>query len=272
MYTVLVPVDEDEARAVAQADYVARLADDGDPVQATVLHVVPAIEHSPDYEVTFGDVGAAVRAADRLEAAGVSVTRRVDVGFVDETVVDAAAELDADEVVVGGRKRSSVSKAVLGSTAQDVLLSVDRPITVTGDGLELGEGVRRFLVPVDTDERRARNQAAYVAGLPGATDAVEATVLHVPPHQDYEGAPPHEFDDVDAAVAAAQFLESEGITVERAVVGGSVSRTILDAATDRGVDGIVMGGRKRSGVASVLFGSTSQDVVISADRAVTITG
>jgi nucleotide-binding universal stress UspA family protein len=111
-----------------------------------------------------------------------------------------------------------------------------------------------------------------VAGLPGAAEAVEATVLYVFPHQDYAGAPDHEFDEIEAAVEAAEYLEERGVAVERVATGGEVARKVLDAADEREVDGIVVGGRRRSGVQKVLMGSIAQDIVLSAERPVTLTG
>ncbi|MFB6229138.1 MAG: universal stress protein, partial [Halobacteriales archaeon] len=101
---------------------------------------------------------------------------------------------------------------------------------------------------------------------------VNATVYHVFPHQDYKGAPPHGFSEVDAATEAADLLADEGIPVERVAEGGEVARSILDVAEELDVDSIVMGGRKRSGVQKVLLGSTTQDVMLSAERPITITG
>ena len=43
-----------------------------------------------------------------------------------------AAEIDAESIVLGGRKRSGVAKVVMGSIAMDVLLSTERPVTLTG--------------------------------------------------------------------------------------------------------------------------------------------
>jgi nucleotide-binding universal stress UspA family protein len=196
----------------------------------------------------------------------------VDDGSVAAAIVDAVDDVDADEVVMGGRKRSGVASVLLGSTTHDVLLSTDRPVTLTGEHASLGEGTRRVLLPVDGDADRARHQATYVTKLPGAPETVEATVLHVFPHQDYKGAPPHEFDDVEAAVEAAELLEASGVDVERVAVGGEVTRKVVAAATDRDVDGIVLGGRKRSGVQKVILGSIVRDVLLSADRPVTVTG
>lgn len=128
------------------------------------------------------------------------------------------------------------------------------------------------LVPVDRNEDRALHQAKFVASLPDAPEHVEATVLYVFPHEDYAGAPPHDFDEVDAAVSAADYLAERGVAVERVAVGGEVARKILAYADDLDADQVVLGGRKRSGVAKVVMGSTTMDVLLSAERPVTLTG
>lgn len=271
MYSVLLPVDRGTDRAFHQATYVARLADGSTAVEATVLYVVPPNTFGRSEDVEFSQLEGAVAAADHLEEAGISVERVVDNGGVPQEIIRTADDLDVDEIVMGGRKRTGVTQVLLGSTVQDVVLSADRPVTVTGEAASLGTGRREVLVPVDRDVDRALAQARYVANLPNAAEHVDATVCYVFPHQDYTGAPPHEFADVDAAVEAAAYLDGEGVTVDRLAVGGEVVRKLLDIAEERDVDGIVMGGRKRSGVQKVLLGSTSQDTMLSAKRPVTIT-
>jgi nucleotide-binding universal stress UspA family protein len=127
------------------------------------------------------------------------------------------------------------------------------------------------LVPVDQDEERAKHQAEYVASLPGAGDEVRATVLYVTPREEYSDGP-RDFEEVDSAVAAADELEGAGVSVERAAAVGTVSREIIDHADEIDADQIVMGGRKRSGVAKVLVGSSTQDVIYSTERPVVVTG
>jgi nucleotide-binding universal stress UspA family protein len=272
MYRVLVPVDGDESRAFEQAKYVARLREATGEVAATVLYVVPPDEFETATDVAFSDVEGATDAADYLESEGVSVSRLVDDGSAGAEIVRTANERDVDEIVMCGRDRSGVASVLLGSTVQDVLVAAERPVTVTGERVVFGEGLRHVLLPVDTNVERARHQAEYVARLRDAGADLDATVLHVFPHLDYSGAPSHEFPEVDAAVAAADRLEERGVDVERVAVGGEVARRILAAADERDVDSVVVGGRKRSGVAAALLGSTVRDLLLSATRPVTVTG
>jgi nucleotide-binding universal stress UspA family protein len=262
MYRVLLPVDTNVGRALRQAKYTARLAAVAGDVEATILHVSPEWMNR-----RFSDVDAATDAAEYLEGKGVDVVRSVEKGHVSRQIIESAAENDCDEIVIGGRKRSGVARVVLGSTVQDVLLSADRPVTVTGTSRVSEADTYRILLPVDTSEERARDQAAYVANLPNASERAEVTVLYV---QDSEAR--DEFSENEAGVVAADALEDAGISVERVVSGGKASPKIVSQAVDLGVDDIVMGGRKRSGIQKALLGSTTQDVLLSDERPVTITG
>lgn len=70
----------------------------------------------------------AVRA--RLLAEGVDgdVRELVRGRSPDDDVLEAAREVDAELIVIGIRRRSPVGKLVLGSNAQDILLSAECPV------------------------------------------------------------------------------------------------------------------------------------------------
>lgn len=140
--TVLVAVGDEDSDRV---DALARTAIDiAGPAGATValLHVFSddqydrvkaKLEFGPDDEVTpdavarrhatIRDLGAA------LEDAGLDYSSQGAVGEKGEQVVNAAETLDADLVLVGGRKRSPAGKAVFGSTAQEVMMNAPCPVT-----------------------------------------------------------------------------------------------------------------------------------------------
>jgi nucleotide-binding universal stress UspA family protein len=59
-----------------------------------------------------------------------TVTTSGRVGDPVEEILTAVEESDADYLVVGGRKRSPVGKAVFGSVTQSLLLDADVPVTL----------------------------------------------------------------------------------------------------------------------------------------------
>ena len=59
------------------------------------------------------------------------ITAKGRVGDPAEEIVKEAEKLEARFIVVGGRKRSPVGKAVFGSTSQSVLLRSDSPVVAT---------------------------------------------------------------------------------------------------------------------------------------------
>lgn len=138
MYRILLPVDLSEERAVRQASFVRDLPGTAEELSVHVLFVFNEESHAGEvpeelrrYE-SATRVTSVKRAVELLADAGIDHHVLEDSGEVADDILDLAAELDVDQVVLGGRKRSPAGKLLFGSVTQDVLLNSDRPVTVTG--------------------------------------------------------------------------------------------------------------------------------------------
>jgi nucleotide-binding universal stress UspA family protein len=131
------PSDKDRAEALAEAVVEVAKPSDADVVLA---HVFTDAEFSQTAErLGFGETADPDEVAKRhqtvrtmtklFDDAGVKYSIRGAVGEHAEEIIDLAQDVEADRVVVGGRKRSPTGKAVFGSTAQAVMLDAPCPVT-----------------------------------------------------------------------------------------------------------------------------------------------
>ncbi|WP_418280634.1 universal stress protein [Halorubrum sp. DTA98] len=108
------------------------------------LHVV----HVTEIDVPADDIGSdfADESVAQLESSAAASARKAlgdvgvpteGVGIVDENVaralLDYAAQVDARYIVIGGRKRTAVGKALFGSTTQSILLESTVPVVTVMD-------------------------------------------------------------------------------------------------------------------------------------------
>ncbi|GAB3410250.1 hypothetical protein GCM10027435_00680 [Haloparvum alkalitolerans] len=128
MYHVLLGVDDDGEMADRVAGTVADLPGGADEVTVSVFH---AFTDNPA-GASAAQVAGVRRAQERLEEAGIETTVLEASGDPAEELLEAAADHDADMIVIGGRRRSPAGKALFGSVAQTVILNADRPVLVGG--------------------------------------------------------------------------------------------------------------------------------------------
>lgn len=134
MYRILMPVSGNTNQSRKQAKAIADLPRATDEIEVTVLYVFDdsAIDTTSEMvdPVRVEAVNVAVRL---LEERGVAVESRGETGDTTETVVRVAENLDVDNIVVGGPRRSPTGKAIFGSVTQSVILNASCPVTVTID-------------------------------------------------------------------------------------------------------------------------------------------
>lgn len=128
----------------------------------------------------------------------------------------------------------------------------------------------RVLLPVDSNVERATAQAAAVLDLPHADESVTATVLHV--FEDEETAEKTSIEQLASGKKLLGMLRDAGVEIETISTHGDPEERIVNMAADREANMIILGGRKRSPLGALVFGSVSQAVILDSDRPVTVTG
>jgi nucleotide-binding universal stress UspA family protein len=128
MYHVIIGIDEDEAHAQLCAEEVVGMPGGGDEKRVTLIH---SFTDNPS-GASAAQLAPVRAASDVLDEAGIDYEVTESSGDPAETIIDAADEVDADLIVIGGRKRSPAGKALFGSVTQTVILNAGRPVMVTG--------------------------------------------------------------------------------------------------------------------------------------------
>jgi len=128
MYQIIVGIDEDEAHAKLCAEEVVGMPGDGSEKHVTLIH---SFTDNPS-GASATQLAPVREASDVLDEAGVDYDVTESSGDPAEAIIDAADEVDADLIVIGGRKRSPAGKALFGSVTQTVILNAGRPVMVTG--------------------------------------------------------------------------------------------------------------------------------------------
>lgn len=126
MYDIVVGVDRDEERAVAQGREILAMPFDPADVTVTIIH---AFGDNPA-GASVSQVRAVRRIQDLLEEADVEVVLEESSGDPAVAILDVAEEVDADLIVVAGRKRTPTGKVLFGSVTQGVILETDRAVMV----------------------------------------------------------------------------------------------------------------------------------------------
>jgi nucleotide-binding universal stress UspA family protein len=244
--------------------------------ELVVLHVVEESAYAYPFPMPPGVRDAAQRRLDEavamlrgrmLRASGV-----LRDGIAADAICRAAAEASADLVVVGSQGRRGLPRMLLGSVAERVVRYSAIPVltvhpsnhvAILGGGMDV---FRNVLAPTDFSEAAERGvDLAVRIALDLDASLTLVHVYELPPGYGY-----YVFDDVaqEAETAARRQLEEVLArvrprlpTVDGVVRRGPAWESIVEVASERRAELVVLSTHGRQGFARALVGSVTEKVV-----------
>lgn len=243
----------------------------------SVVGIGPAMAASPPALLSDAE-RRSLEASLRTFGGGDDAVGVIDSHVVEDTsvaggILDHAAEIHADLIVIGTQGRSRLERFGLGSVAEAVLRKAASPVLavpphVSGHALTDPGSIRHVLCPLDFSPHsiNALPQALLWASKSGA----RVTALHVaeispelaaPPLPEFEAYRDRVVGDARRHLADAVREVTSQVPIEQRLAVGRPAAEILRYAAGHEVDLIVMGIRGRSQLDIAFFGSTTNKVV-----------
>jgi nucleotide-binding universal stress UspA family protein len=261
---ILVPLDgSPEARAALP--YAAALATPG-----TEIVLLTVTRSDGDADAARADLESA---AQHLRVAGRMVRPEVAVGNPARCIVDAAAELRLEMIVMASHGRGALGRLIYGSVADQVGRESPVPIMVVrARQLAPGPvGITRLVVPLDGSPRAEAALPVATAisrrlGTPISLLRVVDPADLMPPAVGMGEAIPFEiYDEAEKELeqearhyleTMAQTLRERGLPVAISVLTGPAASSIKEAT--RLGDILVLSSHERTGVTRWLLGSVAE--------------
>lgn len=270
------------ARALAHAS--------GDSARITLLHLIerdaPPSVHGARHLTTVPEAQAYLtEIAERFRAEGITVDTHVDTNEGGDTagrIVDHAAEMGVDLVVLCAHGRSGLGRWLFGSIAQKVLAVGVAPVLMilpTAGKEPRPPTLDQILLPLDGTQN-AEVALPLAEALARATGATMHLILVVPTVGSLSGAmssiarfSPNVTaellesagnDAVSYLNTLASRLKAAGMSVETSIARDDPADAILEQAKRVHADLIVMASHGRAGMGGAWAGSVSNKVLARA--------
>lgn len=287
---ILCPIDfsETATRALAHAAALARWYD----ARLTVIHVVPVFEdnmqssfplisheaRTPYAPVRANVLGQMRRSTEQAGAAALNPTLLAEEGRTHAAIIDRAAAIHADLLVVGTHGRGGFNRLLLGSLAEKVVRTAACPVLTVPPSVSRPPATevvfKNILCPMDFLPSSLK-AFEYALDLGRQANGC-VTALHALEYMDEDEPCEH----VDAGVrqyrqqvldqarqrlhALATEHSQTWCAINEAVAIDRAYKAILQRASTHDTDLIVMGAQGRGGVDLMLYGSNTQHVVRAA--------
>jgi nucleotide-binding universal stress UspA family protein len=287
LQTILCPVDFSDPSHQALQQAAALAAWYGAKVIALHVHqpalaAVAALAGGgaadEEWTTDFGEVRDRIRVdAAAFTDASVELVPDVSGGEPADAIVAYAQSVPADLIVMGTRGKSGLQHLMLGSVTENVLRKAGCPVLTLSPRLQRPIGFPFQRVLCATDFSAASVAALGLAASLTRDVTAEVVVLHVNDEPDeYELFVARPFDvhrhldarDASAAGVLAQFA-GRAFGGQRQptlrVVRGNPGEQIARIAAAEHADLVVMGAQGHNAVQTMLFGSTTNTVVRTAE-------
>jgi nucleotide-binding universal stress UspA family protein len=215
---------------------------------------------------------ARLRFADwekRVADEGFSARHVIELGRVEDKIIEAACREEVDLIVMGERRRLPLDSVYLGGVPMGVARRSPIPVMV----FKVPEGAA--VLPLDhrplktvvycTDFSEVSDLAfKFLKRLSGAVDKVE--IVNLLTDDDFAAHDPEEIRTLEEGRLklmegmAAELLEL-GVLAETHIYAGDAAREIITVCVERDATAIVMGTTGRKGVIEAVKGSLSHRIV-----------
>jgi nucleotide-binding universal stress UspA family protein len=196
-------------------------------------------------------------------------TTEILTGTPTRTIIDYAATLSADLIVMGTHGRSGMAHLLLGSVAERVVRMAAAPVLTIR---QPAGAVKRILVPTDfsatadaaldyaylvADRFGASIQLLHVLDDPFVSEGMtaEAYISEAPVLRSAL------LSDARSRLAHRSATREPAVRIDGEVLFGHGAKTIAEYARERATDLVVMGTHGRTGIAHFMLGSVAERLV-----------
>jgi nucleotide-binding universal stress UspA family protein len=278
MYTrILVATGGSPWSDAALTSAIALAARTGAELHVVTVLTVPSAYAIPDMmggsEVVMDSIeseGQAlmVQAAARAASVGVPCETMCAWGNVPETILRTAAAEQCDLIVLGSRGLSGLKRLMLGGVANAVAAKAPQPVLVVKQPAAFGVPFERRVL-VATGGSPWSDAALEHAIQLARYQQLDVCVLHVDRGQSQRG-PEVTVEAKELLARAEARAAAAAVAYEGVLASGDVVQAILETATRKQCDGIIMGSRGLTGWKRLMLGSISNAVTAKATLPVLI--
>ena len=202
------------------------------------------------------------QASARAEAAQVPHSAVAKWGSVPETILQTAQEEQCDLIILGSRVITGWKRLMIGRTLNAVTARCEQPLLVVKHppAVELGQPAWRRLL-VATGGSPWSDMAVDHALKLAQENSLEVCILCVDTSRAAAGDPLDDNSGAKDILANAEArAATAGVTYEAHLAYGDVTEAVLETASSRQCDAIVMGSRGMTGLKRLMIGSISNAV------------